>query len=334
MPAQADHTSHPSPKRPSGSSPHDAPSYVLVGPLRAGTTLFHLILNSHPQIASVGEFEEAVEILSNSGWPDLDHYRAWLNQHRVASARNYASQPHASTYAQHAQGLWRQLASKHDKPIIGCNIHSRFDRARDLWPNTKFIHLIRDPRDVANSCVGMGWFGHPAKATPIWLDTVRRWNTLARSVPPEDRIVVRYEDLLKDPEHELGRCCELLGLSYHPDMLKFFETSSYEPLDPRLAEQWQRKMKPRTAELIDAQCADLMKSYGYTPSTKDPKPANWIESASIALKNRLNRFRWRVERYGVRLVLRWAIVKRLSLAHPLRLATIRRIHEIDTQHLR
>ncbi len=316
------------------TSPHEAPSYVLAGPLRAGTTMLHLILNSHPQIASVGEFEEAVAILDDSGWPTVDHYRLWLDQHRVASSRSYAPQPNASTYAQLAQGMWKQLASKHDKPVIGCNIHSRFDRARDLWPDTKFIHLIRDPRDVANSCVGMGWFGHPARATSVWLDTVRRWNTLIESVPPQDRIVVRYEDLLKAPEHELGRCCAFLGLRYHPDMLKFFETSTYEPLDPTLAEQWRRKMKPRVAEIIDAQCAKLMKPYHYTPSTEDPKPPTTIESASIAFKNRFNRFRWRIRRYGLILVLKWAIAKRLPLTNPFRLAIVKRINTIDTRHLR
>lgn len=296
--------------------------------------MLHLILNSHPQIASVGEFEEAVTILDNSGWPKLDHYRNWLSQHRVASARNYAPQPQATTYAQHAQGMWRQLASKHGKKVIGCNIHSRFDRVRDLWPKTKFIHLIRDPRDVANSCVGMGWYGHPVKATSIWLDTARRWNTLAKSIPTQDRIVIRYEDLLKNPEHELGRCCELLGLSYHPDMLKFFETSTYEPLNPKLAEQWPKKMKPRTAEIIDALCADLMKPYGYPLSTPNPKHAKPLESISITIKNRINRFRWRVARYGFLLTLKWAMVKRFPLTNPLRMATIRQIHQIDTQHLR
>ncbi|MBL4698231.1 MAG: sulfotransferase [Phycisphaerales bacterium] len=318
----------------SSHNPHESPSFVLVGPLRGGTTLLNLMLNSHPQIASVGEFEESVSILDDTGWPDLDYYRSWLAQHRVASSRNYTAQPNAATYTDLVSQMWSQLATKHSKPVIGCTIHSRFDRVRDIWPNTKFIHIIRDPRDVANSCVGMGWIGHPAKGSIFWTRIVRRWKNIVEHFSAEDYVQIRYEDLLANPQIELGRCCALLGLEYHPDMLNFHQSTTYAPLDPTLAEQWRHKMNPRTAEIIDVACRQWMESYGYESSTPDPIPPRLLELFKINVHNRIGRFRYRVNRYGVVLTVKWALVKRFSIDNVLRISVNRKINEIDTTHLR
>mgnify|MGYP000685475829 CR=1 FL=1 len=315
-------------------NPHESPSYILVGPLRAGTTLLNLMLNSHPQIASVGEFEESVSILEDTGWPDLDYYRTWLTQHRVASSRNYTTQNNAAAYTDLVSQMWTQLALPHNEPIVGCTIHSRFDRARDIWPNTKFIHIIRDPRDVANSCVGMGWVGHPAKGSVFWTNIARRWKSFAGHLSSEDYVQIRYEDLLANPQTELDRCCNLLGLAYHPDMLEFHQSSTYSPLNPNLAEQWRHKMSPRTAEIIDAACSPLMEDYGYEASVPQPKPASRVESLKIALSDKAGRFRFRTNRYGLILTLRWAIVKRFPIKNALRASTVRLLNKVDTTHLR
>jgi len=315
-------------------NPHSAPSFVLVGPLRAGTTLLHLMLDHHPQIASVGEFEEAAAILSDQGFPDPKHYHAWLAGDRVACSRSYTHAPAVESYQDIVSSMWKQLADGHQEPIIGCTIHSRFDRMLELWPNTKFIHIIRDPRDVANSCVGMGWIGHPAKGSDLWIQIAQRWNQLVERLGPDQWVQVRYEDLLEHPERELERCCKLLDLEYHPQMLEFHKTSTYQPLDPKLAEQWRRKMTPRTAEIIDSACNPWMGMYGYQTSTPDPKPASASEYLSIALTNKYQRFRWRVRRDGLSLVLRWALVKRRKLQSQARASVRRRMNEIDTSHLR
>jgi len=319
---------------PSPPAAQSAPNLVIVGPLRAGTTLLRLMLNNHPQIAITGEFEESVAMLSDSGFPTPEEFRLWLTLHRTAASRNYQLAHHLSTYPDIVNAMWDQLAKPIDKPIIGCTIHSRFDRVRELWPSTKFIHITRDPRDVANSCVGMGWVGHAAKGFDAWTTPTKRWLSIVDQLDRNDWTQIRYEDLLTDPQAELTKCCTLVGLNYDPAMLDFHQVSSYQPLDPKLAEQWRRKMSPRTAEIIDAACTPLMQSLGYTPSIPNPKPANTLESLRITLHNRLGRFRWRIKRYGLWLVLKWAAFKRLSNKNPMRAAVRLKMNEIDIHHLR
>jgi hypothetical protein len=309
--------------------------FVIAGPLRAGTTLLRLILNNHPSIACTGEFEEAVSRAGAPGvWPDLPTYRAFLAQDRPTLAKQLTIDPSITTYPDLVRSMWDQLAGRESKPVIGCCIHSRFDRVREIWPGTKFIFLTRDPRDVARSCVGMGWAGEPTSAVSKWLEPSRRWLALRDSLPPEDFVEIRYEDLVANPEHELDRCCRLLGHRFDPAMLAFHESSTYEPLDPKLAEQWRRKMAPRTAEIIDAACLNLMPRFGYAPSVPTPRAASGAEALRLRLDNRAGRVRFRLNRYGLPLTCSWALAKRLPLSNPWRTRVKARINAIDTKHLR
>ena len=322
------------PGDPTPTAPHRHLDFIVVGPLRAGTTLLRLLLDNHPSIACVGEFEEAVSRIGGDGWPDIDEYRLYLAQDRPARAKNLTIDPETRSYPDLVRSMWDQLAARADKPVVGCCIHSRFHRVRDIWPGTKFIFLTRDPRDVARSCVGMGWVGEPTSGARYWLEPVDRWLAVRESLPPEDFIELRYEDLLRNPEHELGRCCRLLGHDFDPAMLGFHESSTYEPLDPKLAEQWRRKMPPRTAEIIDAACGSRMPKFGYEPSTPHPRPPTGPEALRIRLTNRIGRLRFRFHRYGLPLTLAWFLAKRLPLGHPRRTRVKLRLNAADARHLR
>ena len=308
--------------------------FVIVGPLRAGTTMLRLLLDNHPQIACVGELEESVSQAGDADWPDVSWYRQWLSQDRASIAKRFEIDDSIVDYPSLVRSMWSQLAARSAKPLAGCTIHSRFDRVRELWPESKFIFLVRDPRDVARSCIGMGWVGEPTSGARYWREPVTRWLELRRTLEPQDYVEVRYEDLLREPESVLDRCCQLLGERFDPSMLEFHRTSTYEPLDPALAEQWRRKMSPRAAEIIDSECLDAMGQFGYEPSTAAPKPVGWIERRRLSTINRLGRLRFRLDRYGLRRTLEWQILRHLRIDHPMRMRVRRELNEIDRRHLR
>lgn len=109
------------------------PDFVIVGPLRAGTTLFRLILGNHPGIHDIGEFEESVAMLSDQGYPSPKSYRDWLAVHRVAQARNYPFPASPDSYQEITHAMWTHNAAQAPEgSVIGCTIHSRIDRILDL----------------------------------------------------------------------------------------------------------------------------------------------------------------------------------------------------------
>lgn len=101
----------------------------------------------------------------------------------------------------------------------------------ELFPASKLIFLLRDGRDVVDSWLDAyseGSWAIPGGAFAVasegrlplirWLSAV--WAYRSRAVraafenrPPEDRILIRYEDLLGETERCLKRTCTMLSLS-------------------------------------------------------------------------------------------------------------------------
>jgi len=319
---------------PSEARGSHGPAFVMVGPLRSGTTLLRLLMANHPRIGAVGEFEESVSQAGESGWPELGWYRAWLAQNRAAGMKRYDLPSDVASYPDLVRSMWAQLAGRHAEPLVTCTIHSRFDRVRELWPETKFIFLVRDPRDVARSCVGMGWVGEPSRGSSYWTEPVRRWLRLRGTLNDGDFVELRYEDLLRNPRAELDRCCRLVGERFDPAMLLFHETSTYGPLDPALAEQWRVRLTPRQAELIEHACGELLDRFGYDRSVERARGPGRLESVGLRVRDRAGRFRRRLRRYGLGLTIAWALVKRLPIGAGPRRRVRLRLNEIDMRHLK
>jgi sulfotransferase family protein len=100
----------------------------------------------------------------------------------------------------------------------------------ELFPASKLVFLLRDGRDVVDSWLDAyseGSWAIPGGAFPVapegrialirWLSTV--WTFRSRAVksafekhPPGDRMLIRYEDLRREPAPHLERICAMLGL--------------------------------------------------------------------------------------------------------------------------
>ncbi len=100
----------------------------------------------------------------------------------------------------------------------------------ELFPRSKVIFLLRDGRDVVDSWLDAyreGSWAIPGGAFPVtpegriplirWLAAVWAYRSRAvrqtfESRAPEDRILIRYEDLRAEPAVYLKQLCAMLGL--------------------------------------------------------------------------------------------------------------------------
>lgn len=82
---------------------------------------------------------------------------------------------------------------------------------RALFPDMRFIHCVRDGRDVAASVMSRPWGPRSvAEAAAWWTQRVGAGLEFA-SGHPDQCICVRYEDLLRSPAAELRRLLHWLG---------------------------------------------------------------------------------------------------------------------------
>lgn len=99
------------------------------------------------------------------------------------------------------------------------------------FPGCKFVYLVRDPRDIALSWKNRDWWWNCGEqagvrhAANIWKRNQEKAIQKYLELRDTERIVlVRYEDLLKDPEYTLNQVCHCLGILYSDQMLKFYNS--------------------------------------------------------------------------------------------------------------
>jgi hypothetical protein len=93
-----------------------------------------------------------------------------------------------------------------------------------LLPEARFVHVIRDGRDVALSFLEREWGPRTVEeAARRWRKRVKAGRRGGSAVGPGRYVEVRYERLVEDPEGELARVCALIDLDPAPEMLRYFE---------------------------------------------------------------------------------------------------------------
>lgn len=314
----------------------ESPTF-LIGAERSGTTLLRLMLSHHPQIAWCNEFEYAIDRVSPEGkFPELSDYQDWLKTHRIFQATGFEASTGLS-YGDLIKSFLVQKQVREQKPVVGATVHRHFDRLLTIWPNARFIHLIRDPRDVARSCISMGWAGNVWTGSERWVEAEECWDALKQrhlNDRPNDRYVeIRYEDLIANPETVLTKLANFLGVEYDPAMLEYHKDTTYEQPDSQFLNQWRRKLSDREIQLIESRVGALLTERGYTASGLPAIQLTDRETQALKLQDWWARANFRLERYGAPLFVLNYVTSRLPV--PAWHNTVQlKINEIDSKYIK
>lgn len=310
----------------------DAPFFV-VGCPRSGTSLVAQLLDNHPRLAVYHETQFYPVFR-----PHLRYYgdlrRSGNARRLVADLREWlllqgVTPPDPDELvAPDFEGVLSALLAAHarqeGKRRGGDKTpeHHRFlGEIRAGLPDSPVVFVVRDPRDTVRSfCKAFG-------ASTI--DGARAWNRAYESYRlHRDQVhLVRYEELVGDPDRVLAEICELLGEVYDPVMLEFFahvpERLRSLPNAERLASPIStgsvgsfRDMPDAEVALVEQQCATGMLDLGYEP-TGAQAPGSSPPRPSSFLVERLRYYWGRPDRvrFGW---FRWKILLRGRLRHAVR----------------
>jgi Sulfotransferase family len=210
------------------------PAPFVVGVGRSGTTLLRMMLDAHPQLAIPPETQFAGELLD----ADEAGERGPGLVAQITAARNWDDfglgpeelEGRVGERADAAEVLrvfYALYAERQQKPRWGDktpNHVTRMRRLGELLGEARFVHLIRDGRDVALSRRGRGMgSGKPIAATAeLWQRRIERARKQARRLGGR-YLELRFEDVVADPEPGLRAVCELVELDFDPAMLAYHE---------------------------------------------------------------------------------------------------------------
>jgi hypothetical protein len=218
------------------------PIYIISSP-RSGSTLLRLLLNTHSRIAipppgfmfpffypfmySYGDLErnenfnafieDVLEHQKRKGWPDPIGHEELLAAKPERSFAGVYRAVHEIWGARRGKSRWGEKTPRNSfwmAEILEC------------FPDSQFIHILRDGRDVAVDWVENLDWPKNAYATAIeWSEHIRAIEAAKQSISVRQLLEIRYEELVGAPQATLERVCAFLGETYEPDMLKYYASS-------------------------------------------------------------------------------------------------------------
>jgi hypothetical protein len=162
------------------------------------------------------------------------------------------------------------------------------------WPEAKYVHLIRDGRDVCLSVLNWNhadrtvgrystWAEDPVSTTTLWWK--RKVGLGRQGGQPLGRDLyfeVRYESLVAQPADECAKLCSFLGVPNDAAMLGFHvgrtrtdpgldAKQAWLPITPGLRD-WKTQMPAEDIERFEAAAGDLLDELGYPRAFPRPSP--------------------------------------------------------------
>lgn len=272
----------------------------VYGALRSGTTMFRLMLNAHDALYNPGEADFLFDYLRRdpSGPGGWRYDRPGLTDNRIFRAHSL-DLPDDLDGLELLASFLQQFQARSPRAALTVNIHRHADIVMQMMPDARFIHILRDPRDVARSCVGMGWAGLSYYGIDPWIRTEESWD--AAAVPDAQVLTLRFEDLMANLGGSLSNVCDFVRVPFSTTMLDYHHDTTYAPPDPKLAEQWRKKAKPHEVALLEGKCGALIAARGYTPGSTPHHPGP-IERSMLVLRNNIGRRRASLRRFGLPLL--------------------------------
>ena len=302
------------------------PAFLIVGTPRSGTTLIQRLACSL----------EGVRV------PPETHYRSFVKSHLRDRAfpldeaalretlESYASRKTAKGLSLDVDAVVRDMGGRCDDPwqlfaalirqfagpaeVYGEKTpeHVRWWRPMTThFPALRLVVVVREPRAVvaSNLEVPFGPTSHYVLA--------ERWRVDQRSVlaardalGPERCLVLRYEDVVAEPEAARGRIASLLGVDpaaqapvdaaqmHHG--WEWWKARASESITTDRIEAWRDVLTVSQAADIAAICRPQMRAFGYDAPGA---PAAWLRQVGFPVREQRRRLR---HRRDVRRELAWA----------------------------
>jgi len=287
--------------------------FFVVGAERSGTTVFRLMLDHHPEIAVCSEFEYIVDpLVGHADWPDLNQVYDRLRSNWIFQDHNVSIDPTLS-YPELANSFLEQVLQRKQSQQIVAVVHRNFDQLQRIWPNARYIHIVRDPRDVAKSVIGMGWAGNVWDGVRFWVEAEQIWEQMQAQLSNDRFIEIKYEELICFPETVLNRVCQFLGLEFNPAMLEYHQSTTYSKPNSKLIQQWKRKSHPYEVSLVESRVGSLLSQRGYELSGQPIRHPSFLEKLWLQSHSKLSCLNYRFHQLGLWLFVSEYMSRKLNI---------------------
>ena len=283
----------------------------VVGVQRSGTTLLRLILNSHSEISIPEEARFLTPLLAprflnkELDRQDIEKIYNYLKVNEQFQLWNYDSQTflaklkafQSASLAEIINMMFQSYAEAEGKTRWGDKslFFGSIEILHQLFPNARFIHIVRDGRDVFSSWRAMEpTMKHPSVMALDWkfkLDSIEK---AISGLPEGLTLTITYEELLDNPKEIVKRICTFVKVAFEDAMLDFHKTSHnyigehhskliFKAIDNSNKEKWKTKLTPFEIRAYEVLCKKELEKFGYYVSGKAMSAAEILKITSDLL---------------------------------------------------
>ena len=265
------------------TSDHSLGPIFVGGAGRSGTTLMRVMLDAHPRICCGPE----LKVL-----PSIAEWYQTLTRNFAGVMQSYHNQPadlqrYFRTFIESLVDNFRRASGKPRWAEKTPHNILFLIPLGEIFPDARFIHLVRDGRDVAASLVTMNWINpltgrkwdyvqNIANAARYWREVVSLARQQAEHPVVAGRVLeVRYEALVADPAGTMRQVLDFLGepwddavLSYHTkershEPREASTEQALQPISSRSIGRWQTELTRLDRAAFKAEAGELLKVLGY-----------------------------------------------------------------------
>lgn len=252
---------------------HKTPFFILANP-RSGSSLFRIICDCNSQLSvppesgflvwwkSKYENTTLIQLASTKFLDSLiedilssKKIETWgLNKDTLLQ---FIRKHSPSNYAEVASLVYYfQAEIRGKKPTYWGDKNNYYihhlEELSTIYPKAKFIHLIRDGRDVACSYKNLKKIESKSPYLPKLTNEIRaialEWSvnnkkieTFINSKSPANVLVIRYEDLLLAFKATCEKVCSFLEIKFDEEMLRYYEYNTKIAIEPKETLDWKKK---------------------------------------------------------------------------------------------
>lgn len=235
----------------------------IIGTERSGTNLLRLMLNAHSAISvphppHIMKFFSPLESLYGELGDDGNFRRLITDVCRMVELHTYPwgiqlnreqvfyGVPERNLLNIYFQ-IYNQYLAHTGKRRWACKSTFMIEHVAEIrryYPDARFIFMVRDGRDVAVSAK-KSIFNH----FHVYYSAVR-WQREQRlgldwlaKLPPEQITLLKYEELIGDPEATIRQLCRFLGEGFEEQMLEYHRSGEARK-SGSLSVSWENTAKP------------------------------------------------------------------------------------------
>lgn len=275
----------------------------IIGYSRSGTTLLSLMLNAHPALFIPKESEyfqriprayrnrrhktKDVEEIIDTVNSKLSRNSFRVNKKLLRTLLSNSLPGKNNVLIACLYQAWMEECGKSDsrwgdkKPQHWAFVYN----LKKWYPNSQFIHIVRDPRDVVASIETSFPQRVPLrKIIPPQIVSAWHWRKEVRTIKKEGLLLgsrryfmIQYENLVSKTHSQLENICNFLGINFTDDMLKYQKNALSSTIHTETQKQPHTKkigrydsyLSKNQVNDIEYICKNEMKDLGYQNISQD-----------------------------------------------------------------